>query len=38
VTDGQMKLKDGAPVIVLPAQPAPPSKAAFNESATTLRG
>jgi len=31
VTDGQMKLKDGAPVTVLPAQPAPP-KAAFKES------
>ncbi len=31
VTDGQMKLKDGAPVMVLPAQPAPP-KAAFNQS------
>ena len=30
VTDGQMKLKDGAPVMVLPAPPAPP-KAAFNQ-------
>jgi membrane fusion protein, multidrug efflux system len=29
VTDGQMKLKDGAPVMVLPP-PAP--KAAFNQS------
>jgi membrane fusion protein, multidrug efflux system len=38
VTDGQMKLKDGAPVMVLPAQPAPPPKAAFNQSVSTLRG
>jgi membrane fusion protein, multidrug efflux system len=29
VTDGQMKLKDGQPVMVLPTPPAPP-KAAFN--------
>jgi membrane fusion protein (multidrug efflux system) len=34
VTDGQMKLKDGAPVMVLPAPPAPP-KAAFNQSSGT---
>lgn len=38
VTDGQMKLKDGAPVMVLPAQPALPPKAEFNESVKTLRG
>lgn len=31
VTDGQMKLKDGAPVMVLPAQPPAP-KAAFDQS------
>jgi len=30
VTDGQIKLKDGAPVMVLPAQPTPP-KADFNQ-------
>jgi membrane fusion protein (multidrug efflux system) len=34
VTDGQMKLKDGAPVTVLPAPPAPP-KAALNQSSGT---
>ena len=28
VTDGQMKLKDGAPVMVLPAPPPPPAAAA----------
>jgi membrane fusion protein (multidrug efflux system) len=33
VTDGQMKLKDGAPVMVLPAPaPTPAPKAAFNQS------
>jgi hypothetical protein len=28
ITDGQMKLKDGAPVMVLPAPPPPPAAAA----------
>jgi membrane fusion protein, multidrug efflux system len=35
VTDGQIKLKDGAPVMVLPAQPTPP-KADFNQVSKTL--
>jgi membrane fusion protein (multidrug efflux system) len=38
VTDGQIKLKDGAPVMVLPTQPAAPPKAALNESATGSNG
>jgi membrane fusion protein, multidrug efflux system len=35
VTDGQIKLKDGAPVMVLPAQPALP-KAAFDQAPKAL--
>jgi membrane fusion protein (multidrug efflux system) len=36
VTDGQIKLKDGAPVMVLPAPPPP--KAALTEPAPSLAG
>ena len=30
ITDGQIKLRDGAPVVILPAPPAAPSKAALQ--------
>ena len=33
VTDGQMKIKDGAPVMVLPAPPAPPPQPANGSCA-----
>jgi len=36
VTDGQMKLKDGAPVVILPTQPSPP-KAALEQPGTPAR-
>lgn len=38
VTDGQMKLKDGAPVMVLPAQPAPPKAALIQSGAPRVVG